>query len=395
MTADTREPTRDQGIIKVTSARTGRVTYEARWSWVGPDGTRHSGTKRCKTLREARSIRAQRVTEARDGTYQPATRETVGEYAARWMERMERGPWQSSTAYQRRGQYRRYIQPVLAGRRIGSVTRADCQKLVDDLAARHGLQAQTITTIHALLSGLFSAAEAEGLIASNPAKHVTLPPVRRRAPVTWTAAQVRHFLTVTRDDADHALYVLLLTTGVRIGEAQALRWESVDLDAGTVTITDTMRRQTSGSFRPMPGTKTTKARTIPLVPACVAALTRHKAQQAEQRRHAARWDIRGFVFTGEDGGTMEPETMRRHLDEAIARAGLPRITPHGFRHVFATLMLESGAHPKVVSDLLGHRTIQMTLNQYSHVGTDLSRRAVGTLSAIIEDSDEPKTNTSG
>lgn len=124
-------------------------------------------------------------------------------------------------------------------------------------------------------------------------------------------------------------------------------------------------------------------RPIALTPATVAALIDHRAIQATRRAVLAAWQDLDLVFDRGDGGRADPTTTRRALARAIAAAGLPPLTPHQLRHTNATILLAADVHPKIVQERLGHSSIAVTLDRYSHASTALQRQATERLAALL------------
>ncbi len=217
--------------------------------------------------------------------------------------------------------------------------------------------------------------------------------------VTWTATELAAFLAAEQSERMYALWLLLATTGLRRGEALGLRWKDVDLDAGRLSVRQTITA-ISGAVHVRPMTKTGKARVVDLDGGTVSALRAHRVRQAQERLAAGdRWADNGMVFTkgdsrlGEDGAPgdpLHPERLTRTLQRRVraynlanAEAPLPVIGPHGLRHTWATLALGAGVHPKVVSQRLGHSTIAITLDTYSHVTPTLQREAAEQVAALF------------
>jgi len=372
---DTREPLKD-GVTRITSGRTGKVSYEARWSWQDAAGKRQQGRETFSTLKAARSHRARVLTELAESRYQPASRLTVAAFVEQWMARRQRD-WASSTTYTRKRQWLKHIEPRLGGLRITNVTRHHCQTMADELARQY--KPANVKSVMAMVTAIFGAAETEGLVHRNVAAGLDLPAVRSEPRPHWTPDQARQFLDATISHVDHVMYTLLLTTGVRIGEAIALRWSQVDFDRGTIQITDTLRRDEDGRYHPESGTKTTKDRVVAMSPECHAALTAHQARQVEQRREAPVWDIRGYVFTSAhrgDGRNVDYTEFSRRLRVALQRSDLgdlPKITAHGMRHSVSTILYQGDVDPVTRSAMLGH-SIQVAMQTYSHHGlADLQR----------------------
>lgn len=187
-----------------------------------------------------------------------------------------------------------------------------------------------------------------------------------------------------------AAYVLIATTGMRRGEAMGLRWQDVDLDGAFVRIRQTLT--TVNDDLVFDTTKTNKSRRrISLDPATVAALRSHRARQVEDRLLVGEgWDdSNDLVFTQADGTPVHPDRWTRAFKRHVRDLGLAELRgPHSLRHT-ATLALEAGIHPKVVSERLGHSTIAITLDTYSHVVEGMDADAANTVADQIFKKAEP------
>ncbi|MDQ3999719.1 MAG: site-specific integrase [Actinomycetota bacterium] len=181
-----------------------------------------------------------------------------------------------------------------------------------------------------------------------------------------------------------ALYIVAVTAGLRLGELLALKWEDVDLEAGSsATGTLQVRRVLSEarSGRIFEAPKSGKGRQIRLTRYATEALKRHRKRQLEERmKLAGLWQDQGLVFPSQVGTPLSARNLQRHFKALLKRAGLPQtIRFHDLRHTCATLLLRQGVNPKFVQELLGHADISLTLNVYSHVLPDMSDAAAGAM----------------
>lgn len=185
---------------------------------------------------------------------------------------------------------------------------------------------------------------------------------------------------------------------MRRGEALGLRWGDVDFDrkllrvVRTLITTDVQRKGTPGFAWGTP--KTAKGRrTIALDDTAVAALKAHRRRQREERL-ALGGDYRDedLVVCEPDGSPVHPKTISYRFTKAVRAAGLPKIRLHDLRHTHATLALEAGVHPRIVQERLGHATVSITLDTYSHVDLDLQAAAAARVAALLTaaDPDEPR-----
>ncbi len=196
-------------------------------------------------------------------------------------------------------------------------------------------------------------------------------------------------LTEAKEDHFEALYVLAVTTGLRQGELLGLSWEDVDLDSGVLRVRRTL--QALGFPKGAPATltepKTPRSRrSVKLTAMAVEALKEHRQRQDEERQVAGdAWKDRGLVFPTQVGTPVNYANLNhRSFKPLLKRAGLPNIRFHDLRHTCATLLLSKGVHPKIVSDVLGHASVAITLDTYSHVIPGLGDAAAGAMNDMFE-----------
>jgi integrase len=187
-----------------------------------------------------------------------------------------------------------------------------------------------------------------------------------RLPV-WTAEQLSAFLASVADDRLFALWRLLAMTGMRRGEALGLEWSCVDMESSTVTIRRAWVPVNGVGQMSEPKTKRGR-RTIALDPVTLAALRAHAARQSGEQVHWTEvWVDSDLVFTRTDGSALHPWVVSKAFRDQTKAAMLPPIPLHGLRHTYATLALAAGVNPRIVSARLGHATVALTLDVYSHV----------------------------
>jgi integrase len=256
-----------------------------------------------------------------------------------------------------------------------------------------GLSARTVHYLHVILSKALSDAVAEGRLPRNVAG---LKTVRPRLPkstshdmTTWTAAQLTSFLAGLRGDRLEVPILLAATTGMRRGEVLGLRWSDLDLDGGRLAVRQTLtapRNPDTGQHVPTFGEPKTRRgkRSVPLPGQTVVALRGHrKAQAAERLQVGPDYTDHGLVFAEPDGAPIHPDRFRERFEHRVARSGLPRIRFHDLRHTYATLALQAGVHAKVVSEILGHANIGITLDTYSHAIPAMQESAAETVAALV------------
>jgi integrase len=211
------------------------------------------------------------------------------------------------------------------------------------------------------------------------------PKVARAEPRVLSPEEARRLLDAARGDPLEALWVLALTTGVRQGELLGLKWSDIDLDGGRLHVRRTAYRLRGRGWVEAEPKSQTARRSVALTPLAVDALRRHKARQRAQRLRAGPlWEDRDLVFANAVGGYLEPQNLlRRAFWPLLQKAGLSRLRFHDLRHSAATLLLAQGVHPKVVQELLGHSSISLTLDTYSHTVPDLQAEAAARLERLL------------
>lgn len=238
--------------------------------------------------------------------------------------------------------------------------------------------------IHATLHKALKQAVMDGLIPRNATEAVKAPRPEKKEIRPLSPAAVRALLSAAAGDRLEALYVLAITTGMRQGELLRLKWEDVDLGAGTLQVRRTLTRTKDG---PVFGTpKTVKSRrNIRLTAPAVEALKRHRIAQHEERlKLGPLWADQDLVFPNRSGAPMHPYQLLEGFRKLLRQAGLPENARfHDLRHTCATLLLSKGTHPKIVQELLGHATISITLDTYSHVLPDMQGEAVRAMESVL------------
>lgn len=256
------------------------------------------------------------------------------------------------------------------------------EKLIVTLRAKE-LADSSIQRIFILLRVALDGAVRDGLIARNPAAVIAQPAIIRREATFLAPAQVVALLEQLEGSRYYAVLRIIATTGVRKGEALALKWIDIDLDANTLQVRGTLARVRGGLEVTQP--KTAKSRRVlPLAPPEIEMLRLHRRTQLAERKHAGDlWREGGFVFTSETGRPLDPRNVLRALSTAARKAGIEHATVHTLRHSAATAWLEAGINIKAVSTLLGHADIRVTADVYGHVSDDVASAAMSALSHLL------------
>ena len=351
-----------------------------------PNGRRRSfyGATRAAAVR--RMNEALRALEG--GQLPPPERQTLEGYLSGWLRTSVRGRVRPSTYEGYERMVRLHVNPALGHLRLTRLTPQLVSQLHVDLQEK-GLAPKTITLVHNMLHKALSQAVLWGQMAVNPAAAVAPPRPVRKEVRPLTSAQAQRLLAAAVSDRLHALYTVALTCGLRQGELLGLRWQDMDLDAGVLAVRQQAQRELTAPGRRewvFTEPKTAKGRrTIALPQLAVDALLRHRQQQAEERlRVGQTWEDLDLVFPNLVGRPIEKSNLlRRSFWPLLERAGLPHMRFHDLRHTAATLLLTLGLHPKVVQERLGHSTIGVTMDVYSHVMPTLQKEAATKLDQLF------------
>ena len=301
---------------------------------------------------------------------------TVGGHVTRWLEDSARGTVRVSTFERYEQIARLHVVPALGVVKLKSLTPAHLRNLYRERLDA-GSAPASIHKLHTLLHKSLAQAVNDGLIPRNVSDSLKLPRIDREEIDPLTAEEANRLIEAAAGDRLEAVYIVAIHTGLRQGELLSLRWEDLDLEADALRVRRTLTR-TKGTYSVgEPKTKKSR-RTVRLTTGAVAALRGHLERQLEEiDRLGSLYQPGGLVFASETGGIINPSNLRnRSFAKLLRRAGLPADTRfHDLRHTCATLLLSRNVNPKVVSEMLGHATIAITLDTYSHVLPDMQEKA--------------------
>jgi integrase len=317
-----------------------------------------------------------------DGLPVSSDRQKVGTFLTRWLSEVAQPSVRPSTFIRYRELLAGHVIPALGHLPLAKLSPQDLTGLYGRLSQR--LAPRTVGHVHRALHRALSDALDWGLVARNVCDAVHPPKVAREEMRVLTPDQARALLSAAAGDPLESLYVLAVTAGLRQGELLALRWSDLELDAGRLNVCRSVRLVSGrGAVVGEPKTKSGR-RNVLLTPLAVAALRRHRTRQAEQRLRAVFWDDLDLVFGNEIGRYIGATNLRlRSFRPLLEQAGLPAVRFHDLRHTAATLLLLAGVHVKVVSEMMGHANIAITLDTYSHVLPTMQADAVGKMEALF------------
>jgi integrase len=292
---------------------------------------------------------------------------TIGEYLDVWLKGSVYGSVRQSTYDRDTNLVNNHIKPVLGSLKLKKLNSAHVQNFYRNRLDT-GLSASTVRKIHDILRRGLAQAVDWHLTQRNVADVVKPPRPVPKEIVALSTDETRRLLDAAAEDRLEALYVLAVHTGMRQGEMLALRWQDVDIENAVLSVRRTLTRRGGKVAFGEPKTKKSR-RSIRLTLQAVDALRAHLERQLRDMEILGdHYQDQGLIFTTDTGAPINPSNLRqRSFTPLLKRAGLPHMRFHDLRHTCATLLLSRGVHPKFVQELLGHATIAITLDTYSHV----------------------------
>lgn len=364
----------------------------------GPSGKRIRKVVSAKSAEECRTKLRELQRKIDDGLPVDDGKLTVNDLLDRWLDVLRRQVASPALAnYEVIARY--HLRPELGRRRLASLTVSEIDRL---LAAKldAGLSISTVRRIRSVLAQAITQAERWGLASRNVAKLSAPPKASRQEGRTLTIEQAKGLMAHLQGHRRQTLFVTMLTTGLRRGEALGLKWEDVDFEQGKLFVRRQLRRDV-GSFdvanrRHIGGSlvlvepKTNSSRRAIDLPSIATEMLGLQRERQDCDRRVAReaWQESGHVFTTNIGTLLDPRNISREFATVAEQAGLGRWHIHELRHSAASLMLGGGVPIEVVSDVLGHSSIRITADTYGHIGA--SQRLAAALaieSALSENRD--------
>jgi integrase len=370
----------------------GTVYQRADGKWAGQiyvnqsDGRRVRRSVYAATRREV----AQKIAELRErsdvGRPIAPVSLTLEAFLNEWLTQIVAVRVRANTLNAYKYNIERYLIPDLGRKKLATLSARELRLYIESLKAR-GVGARTVKYVHSTLRAALEDAVREEILDKNVAKLVRVPAPEKTDRVPLSVDEVRAFLKSSHDDRLYAMFVVFALLGMRRSEVLGLRWEDIDLDGGVLQVRRGLQR-IDGKLTVLP-TKTARSkRTIPLPGVVASVLAAHKERQEfEHRQLAERWPDSGYVFTTPIGTPIDPRNCTRLVQAACKTAGVRVVRLHDFRHGCVSVLLGLGVPPRTAMDIVGHSTIEMTMNVYGHVTLDDKREALDRLGALFE---EPK-----
>ena len=345
--------------------------------WVTVKGSRKDAEKRLSEL----------LHQLDTDTFVKPGKTTVSEFLERWLEDYKSNL--SPRGFERyESIIRKHLIPALGSIPLTQLKPEQIQKYYTT-SLNTGLSAGTVTYHHAVLHVALKTAVKLGLINRNSADAVDPPKIRRTEMQTWDEDEIYRFLAAAKNTPYYALFYTALFTGMRRSELLALRWNDVDFIQSQVFVSRGLHQLKDGSYIFTETKSATSRRTIALPPSATLRLKDHQEKKKlELKMLGTSLEGDDLIFSNLDGKPLRPNTITRAWATVAAHCGLKAIRLHDARHSHASLMLKQGIHPKIVQERLGHSSIQITLDTYSHVAPGLQQAAAERFDELLNPKQE-------
>lgn len=326
------------------------------------------------------------------GRYADPERITLKAHVDRWLETVAKRRVRAGTLESYSSLMRCHVLPELGKMYVDRLKVEHIEDLYTQML-NAGKSSRTVRYVQAVLHSALQHAVRRGLIPGNPTELAELPKLEKKERPHVSPEDAMKFLDEASKDRWGTLFLFAMVTGMRPGEYRALLWTDIDLKTGIVAVRRVIEHLKGGGWR-FNEPKTSKSRrSLTLPPEMLPILREHRKCQLEERlRMGSEYKEHGLVFASLNGGPVDRRNLTAaHLKPVLKAAGLSEsIGLYGLRHSCATLLLAAGKNPKIVAERLGHSTITLTMDTYSHVTPTMQQEAADALSGMLFRPKPPK-----
>lgn len=304
---------------------------------------------------------------------------TFGDFSKRWIT-LKEDSIRDNTFATYKERIRNHMIPYFGKMKLSDLKPMHIKEWHDKLKKQ--INRTTIQDVHKLMKRIVRDAVLWEVIAKNPFDLIKTPTSETKKMEIWEKEDVSYFLANIKDDPLYIAFYLALTTGMRQSEILGLRWESVNFENRTISVTATLQK-TSGKI--IENTKSkTSARNIQVSAEIIHELKKHRKEQKQKQLIAGTaWKHHDLVVSTGFGTPIIARNLNRSFDRLKNKLKMKQITFHELRHSHATLLLKANIHPKIVSERLGHSTIKVTLDRYSHVIPNMQKEAADMIDQLL------------
>lgn len=336
------------------------------------------------TKKEAQKFLNAKLREKDLGVFIEPTAISLGDYLDKWLLEVAKPRVRENTFNSYAEIVKKYLKQYLGAVKVGDLQAYQVQKLYHHLL-KQGLSPRTVRYSHSVLSSALKQAVRWKILVQNPCDLCDLPKLVRKEKRVLNPDQSKAFWEGAKQSKWYALLILVIETGLRPSEYLGLQWSDVDFERNCLSVNRVVTERANGGFY-FGETKTQKSRRkLPLSNVVANALKVHRRKQLEERmKLGTDYQNNDLVFASVIGTPLQRRNLtRRHFKPLLKSAGLPDITLYELRHTTATLLLSAGENPKIVSERLGHASVVLTLDTYSHVLPTMQEEATRKLQNIF------------
>lgn len=336
------------------------------------------------TKKDAQKFLTAKTREKDLGIFVEPASMPLNEYLDKWLMESVKTRLREATFDSYSFHLKRYVREKLGNCKLSEIKPFDIQKLYNQLT-ENGYSPRTVRYVHSILTSAFSQAVKWQMLIVNPCNIVDLPRQQKSEMKAFSPEQAKRFLEAAKVDKHGLVFAFALASGMRPEEYLALKWSDIDFEKHTATVQRVLIwRKGGGWYFTEP--KTAKSRrTLPLPESVLQDLRKHKKRQAEAMlKLGAGYERNNFVFATDEGQPIRYGNLtKRHFHKILEQADLKGFRLYDLRHTTATLLLSEGINPKIVSERLGHASIVLTLDTYSHVLPDMQKEATSKLGKVL------------
>jgi integrase len=337
------------------------------------------------TKKDAQKYLTAKTREKDLGVFVEPASTYLNDFLNRWLEEISKQKVREKTFNNYVSLLNCHVREKLGLKRLSDIQAHEIQKLYNDMK-KVDYSPKTIRHVHNVLSSALKQAVKWKMLIQNPCDICELPRQEKVEMKYFSPEQTTKFLQSAKDDKHFLVFLTAIETGMRPGEYLALQWKDVDFQNQTISVRRAVFIRKGGGFLfTEPKTKRSN-RSIPLSSSLVTALKAHRIQQLEERmKLGISYQNHDLIFASEIGTPiMHRNLHRRHFKPILEKANLPDIRLYDLRHTTATLLLSAGENPKVVSERLGHSSIVLTMDVYSHVLPSMQKDATSKMEKMMK-----------
>jgi integrase len=367
----------------------GSIRQKSKNSWQlqiytgqGPDG---KPSRHFETVQGRKGDAQRRLTELLSsldkGVYTPPGRLTVADHLHQWLDGYVKTNCSIRTYDGYQSIIENHLIPAIGHIQLKNLHPQVIQEYYSE--ACKTLSSRTVNHQHRVLSQSMKYAVRQGYLGRNPAELVDAPSPRKKTMRTLTTSEVEVLLAMATDNPYYPVFYTALNTGLRQAELLGLRWRDIDLEGLSISVTQVLFKRRGVCQFKEPKT-THSRRRVAMTPKLALYLREYKAE-----RDSLSWrlgqppSLDSLIFSNVGGTPIDPGVVSHNFHRLAKRAGLEGVRFHDLRHTFASILLQRGAKPKVISEALGHASVAFTMDVYSHIIEGMQEEAMALLDEVL------------